>query len=87
MQLLLISYHVGLRFATPFDQTHVSGCWVSHGNGSDYRFVQLRRHKFKHIKNAKVAYFHKLYRSTIADRQIQGVKVQIANTTILTTGL
>lgn len=51
MQLLLLSYRVGLFLAPFFDQTHVFGCWVTGGNGGDNRFVQLKQHRFKHSSN------------------------------------
>lgn len=49
IQILLISYRVGLFLAPYFDQTHVSGCCITSGDASDNRFVQLREHTFKHI--------------------------------------
>lgn len=61
MQRLLISHRVDLLFAPYFDQTLVPGCWVTGGDASDDRLVQLRKHIFKtqvlYVNNAYFVIF------------------------------
>lgn len=41
MQVVVNSHRVGSFFAPHFDQTLVSGVWVTGGDASDHRFIQL----------------------------------------------
>lgn len=50
--IMIGSYRDFLCFAPDFNQTLVSGCWVTGGNVTDYIFVQLEENKgFRLVKD------------------------------------